>query len=204
MSFEESLRIGQANEQVVVFLYKNRHWFKTPLTKINMGGAPRMLGLTGELKPIAIIVPDYDMVHLEHEPCGLECKFKADSSETDITGEREHGIGLRLYINYLKWSRCQRRKVILMVTEQSTGEVLAATLDRLRQGHWVDLRDGTTNDRPRIYRGDRMDAGGMAFFGRSQFMVFHQTEPRDMPLFKDHPELVPPTLPIASDLSDVA
>ena len=163
-----------------------------------------MVGLNGEQKPIAIIVPDYDMVHLEHEPCGLECKLKADSSFTKITGEQEHGIGLRLYIHYLKWSRAQRRKIVLMITEQSTGEVLPATLDHLQKAKWLDHRDATLNDRPRIYRGEKMDPGGMAFFGRSQFMVFHQTEPRDLPLFKKHPELVPPTLPIASDLSDVA
>jgi hypothetical protein len=204
MTFEESLRVGQANEQAVMFIPEMRSFYLTPLTKLAMDGAPRMVGLSGEHKPMGFILPDYHVAHQKYLPVGLECKLKDDSTKTHITGEREHGIGRRVYLHYRQFGILHRCKVILAFTEQSTGEILAATIEKLETGWWLDTRDGLLSKRPRLYFGNKMDRGGMAFFGRSQFMVLHQFEPRDLPLFKGQSQLVPPTLPHASDFGELS
>lgn len=187
-SFEDSLKIGLENEEAVILLPKLRSYFKTPLTRIDMGYAglgPRMIGPNapdGRRLGVGVILPDYELSHPFAEPCGLELKSKGESTPTTITGEDEHGISWNLYLSYLTWQFQHRKQIILMITERSRGEILAATLSKLQMGLWTDLRSGQQYVRPRYSKSKRM--GEMAFFGRGQFSIFEQMDPVDLPLFK--------------------
>lgn len=199
--FKKNLNLGQATERAVVICPPIRQFALTPLTNIANGGAPRLIGPTGDPMASAIVTPDF-MADRPGEHYGLEIKGKWRADETPVTGEREHGIGRRLLAAYLEWQRRLERKVLLIIDEGETGEILAASLDRLQQGEYLDSRDNQIHRRPRLYFGDKMDRGGMAFFGRSQFMVLYQrANAPDLPLFKN--VKLPPTLPTAKTLGAV-
>jgi hypothetical protein len=199
MAFEESLNIGLENEEAMILLPKLRIYQKTLLSRIDMGGAPRMIGPHGRRLGVGIIVPDLELTHAYFEPCAIEFKLKTKSSRTAITDQEEHGIGHRLYLNYLQWQLQHRRQVVLMVTEKSTGEVLAATLTRLQHALWTHLPTGRRFYRPRFSDSEKM--GEMAFFARDQFQVFHQGDAADLPLLKGVP--IPPTMVEAGHLQEV-
>jgi hypothetical protein len=199
MTFEEQLNIGMENEEAMILLPKLRTYNKTLLSRIDMGGAPRMIGPDGRRLGTGIILPDVEMTHQYFEPCAIEFKLKTDSSQTRITGKQEHGIPHRLYLNYLRWQWLHRRQVVLMITEKSTGEVLAATLTKLHHALWTYLPTGRRYYRPRF--SDSAEMGKMAFFSRDQFQVFHQSDAVNAPLFKGVP--LPPTLPEVGHLQEV-
>lgn len=200
INFETNLQIGKATELSVVMCPALNSFSLIPLTDLAMGGAPRLLGPRGEHKAHAVIVPDYG-AYRNGQCFGLEIKGKGHADHTKITGELEHGIGLRLLQHYNEFERRTGHRVVLLIDEKQTGEVLAASLAKLQLGRWRDRRDGREWSRPRIYDGDEMDRGGMAFFARNQFKVLHQREAHDLPLFKGGS--VPPTLPPVSDLERI-
>ncbi len=198
--FKKSLDIGKATERAVIVIPKLRQYALTPLTDISNGGAPRLIGPFGDPMARALVAPDFS-ADRPGEHYGLEIKGKTRADETRTTGELEHAIGRRLLLAYLEWQRRIERKVVLIVDEKSTGEILAASLDRLMTGEYLNLHDGQIYKRPRETFDNKMDRGGMAFFGRSQFMVLHQREAPDAPLFKN--VRLAPTLPFATSLRDV-
>lgn len=200
LTFKESLELGKRTEKAVILLPKLQLYRKTPLTDMASGGAPHMIGPAGE--PFAtVVVPDYELDR-PGEHFGAEIKGKDHADFTKITGEEEHGIARRLIENYLEWQKQTERRVIIFVDERRTGEVLAASLDKMMRGTWTDQRDGRTYRRPRLSSmTERGRAVPMYFFGRSQFMVFHQGEARDVPLLRGVP--LAPTMPIANSLTEV-
>jgi hypothetical protein len=200
-TFKESLELGKRTEKAVILLPKLQIYRRTPLTDIAGGGAPHMTGPAGE--PFAtVVVPDYELDR-PGEHYGAEIKGKDHADPTKITGEDEHGIACRLIENYLEWQKQTERKVIIFIDEWRTGEVLAASLNKMMlRGTWMDRRDGRVYRRPR--RSSITERGRpvpMFYFGRTQFMVFHQGEARDVPLLKTIP--LAPTMPVASSLSEV-
>lgn len=84
-----------------------------------------------------------------------ECKRKGKADYTRITGEFEHGIGLRCYRDYVAVQEISGLSVYLMVGERNTGEILFQSLEKLGP--------------PRVYEDDKMDPGGMAFWPRDLF-----------------------------------
>jgi hypothetical protein len=172
--FEEQLVFGQKHEKAVVLVLNSRNYFTISLADISSGGAPRMFGRFGT----AIVLPDF-LVSKNSRSFPLELKTKAKADLTHVTGKLEHGISLRLYGQYLDFQNKTGFKLVLAINEICTGEIIARSLDNL----------GT----PRIYAGNKMDKGGMAFFQRKEFFTFHMGEQSDCPLFRDVP--LPSTLP---------
>lgn len=198
--FKRRLEIGKATERAVIIAPPLRQFSLTPLTDIANGGAPRLIGPFGDPMANGIVTPDF-LADRSGEHYGLEIKGKNHSDETHITGEKEHGIGRRLLLAYEQWQRRMERKLIIIIDEDVSGEFLAASLDKLNSGEYLDLRDGQIHKRPRLYFGAKMDRGGMAFYGRSQFMVLHERKiRRDAPLFDG---ISAPSLPLAASLREV-
>lgn len=101
-----------------------------------------------------ITLPDLDVASKGHRAF-VEVKYKSEASFTIKTGRYEHGFGLRKYRMYCQAQQTYGTPVYIAVIEGKTGAVLMATLDELGV--------------PRIYDGNKMDAGGMAFFPRGAF-----------------------------------
>lgn len=84
-----------------------------------------------------------------------ECKEKTDATYTHSLHEFDHGIGLPCYRDYVAVQEISGLPVILMVGEFNTGQILWQSLTQLGQ--------------PRLYTGDKMGPGGMAFWPRDRF-----------------------------------
>ena len=104
----------------------------------------------------AIILPD---LQIAAAGCSkwVEVKVKARASYTITTGQYAHGIG------YRKWGAYRRIQVqtgcyvYLFVVELDRQMVLGESLDYLGPGY--------------VYRGDKMDRGGMIFWPRQKFRM---------------------------------
>lgn len=107
-----------------------------------------------------------------------ECKEKGTSTHTYSQHVDDHGIGLRCYRDYLAVQDASGLPVYLMVGEVRTGLILVQSLEKLGP--------------PRPYTGDKMDAGGMAFWHREQFdrWGFYDSMPGQMELFYDSPRRI--------------
>lgn len=95
----------------------------------------------------------------------VECKEKEKADWTRYTNQYEHGIGQRCYRDYLKVQEISGLAVYLCVGEWSHGLIRIASLVTLGQ--------------PRLYNGDKMDAGGMAFWPQERFRLIgtYQSNP---------------------------
>jgi hypothetical protein len=114
--------------------------------------APKMKGLMR-----SFVLPDLD-VSKSGSRKWVEVKTKEDATYTRITQQYEHGIPLRHYRQYLEVEKESGCAVYLAVYEIKTGEVLIGRLSELSK-------------LVRIYDGDKMSRGGMAFFPRSAFRL---------------------------------
>jgi hypothetical protein len=100
-----------------------------------------------------------------------ELKEKTACNFTHSEGRYDHGIGLRCYRDYDAVQQISGLPVVLVIGEYSTGLILAQSLDKLGL--------------PRIYPGDKMDPGGMAFWPRSSFDIWgrYDTTPGQLSIF---------------------
>jgi hypothetical protein len=87
----------------------------------------------------------------------VECKEKEHADYTRCTGQLEHGIGRRCYMDYLKVQQISGIPVFLCVGEWEHGLIRIASLDALGG--------------PRYYNGNKMDPGGMVFWPRDRFRL---------------------------------
>jgi hypothetical protein len=172
--FVERLIAGRRDEHAITFLLQKRQYLVTPLAEIENGSAPRALGPFGT----AIVLPDLQ-VSKSGWTGAVEVKGKGEATFTYVTQQYEHGVGLRLYKYYRQYQQATGIRVILMIREKSTNEIIARSLDGLGE--------------PRIYLGESMPRGEqMAFWPRKKFTTFH-VGPSDFGLFKGM--ILPPTLP---------
>jgi hypothetical protein len=186
MSFAEFLEIGRKSERAVAFAQRLKSYMLVPLADINnqilaKGGAPRMCDGFGS----AIVLPDFAVIGFGRI-FPLEVKGKSTATLHKKTGTWEHGVDLRNYEHYRAFARASGQKLILAIHEGKTGEILAASLDRLGE--------------PRAYYGETGHPP-MVYWPRDRFTVFEQGEPADLPLFIGHS--VAPTLPRAPSLEDL-
>lgn len=184
--FRKQLEIGYAHERAVAFVRELKNYLLLPLTDIRnqmfaQGGAPRMFDGFGT----AIILPDLAAIGFGGV-FPLEVKGKSNPTRHRKTGIWEHGVDLRNYQHYRAFALASGLKLILVVDEGNTGEILAASLERLGE--------------PRPYYGETGHPA-MVYWPRDRFTTFHQGEPKDLPLFHGHAVL--PTLPRSRNLSEL-
>lgn len=152
----DKFKKGHTGELIVARLLKQQDWYIIPsydYSGAEDNKAPRLQGLDKEY-----IIPDLD---ISQKGCRLwaEIKTKASPSYTRITKRLEHGIPLRHRNHYLKIQEITGCDVWLYIVEEDTGTVLRAALNELIKCE-------------RIYSGDLMSYGGMAFFPRDAFEVW--------------------------------
>jgi hypothetical protein len=113
---------------------------------------PRMEGAGG-----AYVLPDLDVAR-DGERVWVEVKTKAEPTFHRLTGRWEHGFSRRLWGHYREVEAITGARVFLVIIEESSGEVLVASLralDRVK----------------RVYEGSAMGPHGMVFFPRAAFRV---------------------------------
>jgi hypothetical protein len=186
VSFVEQLEIGRKSERAVAFAKRLKSYMLVPLADINnqilaKGGAPRMWDGFGS----AIILPDFAVIGFGGI-FPLEVKAKSTATLHKKTGTLEHGVDLRNYNHYCAFARASGQKLILAIHEGKTGEILAASLDRLGE--------------PRAYYGETGHPP-MVYWPRDRFTVFEQGPSADLPLFIGHS--VAPTLPLSPSLEEL-
>jgi hypothetical protein len=185
-TFKEQLEIGRRHERAVALGRELRNYALIPLTDITnrllaCGGAPRMFDGYGS----AIVLPDFAAIGFGRV-YPLEVKAKTMATFHKQTKVWEHGVDLHNYRHYCAFALASGLKLILIIDEGHTGEILAASLERLGE--------------PRAYYGET-GRPPMVYWPRDSFTTFHQGEPNDLPLFRTVP--VAPTLPRSGRLEDV-
>jgi hypothetical protein len=113
---------------------------------------PRMEGPAG-----AYVLPDLDVAR-DGVRVWVEIKVKAEPTFHRKTGRWEHGFCRRLWGHYREVEAITGSRVFLFIIEESSGEVLVASLralDRVK----------------RVYAGPAMGPYGMVFFPRAAFRV---------------------------------
>lgn len=143
---------GRKAEIEVAKWLQSRGWFVVP--SYDYSGAdgakpPRLQG-----KCIGFAIPDLDVAKegIRH---WVEVKLKGKQTLYRKTGVLEHGISLRLYRHYKRVQEITGTPVWLFILEQDSGKLLAKKMDVLGE--------------PRIYEGNKMGNGGMAFWPCDQF-----------------------------------
>jgi hypothetical protein len=114
----------------------------------NDGKAPKLYGLNKDF-----VLPDLD-ISKEGDRQWAEVKTKSSATYTYITKQLEHGIPLKHYNHYLDVQKITGTPVWLYIFEEDTRFILKGKLNQLM---------------PRIYKGNKMSKGGMAFFPRKEF-----------------------------------
>jgi hypothetical protein len=112
--------------------------------------APRLQG-----KINSIVIPDLD-ISRGGARRWAEVKTKSAATYTRITRRLEHGIPLRHWKDYQRVQEITGCEVWLYIYEEDTGQVLRAKIDYLA-------------NHTRIYDGNGMSWGGMAFWARDIF-----------------------------------
>jgi hypothetical protein len=224
-SHEEFLRqldIGRQTEKMVALLPKLQAFYLIPNTDLAnrllaAGGAPRAfrMQIIDGYKPTTetIVLPDFEAIGGGQRQ-GLEVKSKTDFTRlrsgvwlvgndgkqwNGNCGSDWQGIDLVDYWNYRNSEDQTGSKLILAFVEESTGEILARSLQHLTPRPWVPK----PND-PNDYSKHRHGIAGMVYFHRDELRCFHQGDANDLPLFKAHPEvLLAPTVTPADNLSEL-
>lgn len=109
-----------------------------------------------------VILPDLDCIKDGYR-MWAEVKTKEAATFTRITGQWEHGIPLSHWEAYRIIQDKTGNKVWLYIFEKTSGCVLRAPIDDLR----LEVR---------LYHGDKMSRGGMAFFPRGAFEKWKHIE----------------------------
>jgi len=151
----EKWKKGRKGELLIADLLKQAGWYILP--SYDYSGeeekAPRLQGALREY-----VIPDLD-ISKNGERRWAEVKTKQKADWTYITRRLEHGIPLRHYRHYLEVQEITGCDVWLFVYEIEAGDVLFAKLN--------DLADVL-----RLYEGNKMSRGGMAFFPRDAFRLW--------------------------------
>jgi hypothetical protein len=150
----EEFRRGRNGEQRVADWLKRDGWLIIPSYDFsaNDDHPPRMEGHTQRF-----IIPDLD-ASKSGRRVWAEIKTKAGPLLHRASGILEHGIPLRHYQQYLQVELETGCAVFLFIYEESSEALLYQKLSELGP--------------PRIYSGDKMSFGGMAFWPRDNFKQY--------------------------------
>lgn len=124
----EEFKRGRIGERIVALIMRSCGYFVIP--SYDYGGsdgnkAPKMQG-----PKLALVIPDLDVVR-GGKRHWVEVKTKGRADFTRMTAQLEHGIDLRHYEHYQRVEAESGCDVVVSVFEESTGDVLAATLRRI-------------------------------------------------------------------------
>jgi hypothetical protein len=149
----ENFKRGRNGEQLAADWLKRDGWYV--LASYDYSGSddhpPRLEGWARQF-----IIPDLDACKGGRR-IWVEVKTKAAPSLHRATNIIEHGIPLRHYEQYLQVERETGCAVHLIIYEEQSDVLLHQKLSELGQ--------------PRIYSGDKMSYGGMAFWPRDSFNI---------------------------------
>jgi hypothetical protein len=149
----ERFKRGRNGERIVADWFKADGWYV--LASYDYNGdddhPPRMEGRTRRF-----IIPDLDACKGGRR-IWVEVKTKTAPSLHRATNILEHGIPLRHYEQYLQVELETGCPVYLLIYEEQSNQLLHQKLSELGQ--------------PRIYSGDKMSFGGMAFWPRTSFNI---------------------------------
>jgi hypothetical protein len=149
----EQFRRGRNGEHIVAERLKRNGWYVIPAYDYSASDEhpPRMEGWTRRF-----IIPDLDACKAGRR-IWVEVKTKTAPSLHRATNVLEHGIPLRHYEQYRQVEFETGCPVYLLVYEEQSRQLLWQKLSELGQ--------------PRIYTGDKMSWGGMAFWPRDSFKL---------------------------------
>lgn len=149
----QEYKMGQNGEQVIKRLLMQHGWLVIPSYAYTGKGddkAPKLEGMN-----CFYVIPDLDVCKAGTRRW-VEVKTKTEATFYRKLQRHEHGIPLRHYHHYFEVQRATGAPVWMFVHELNTGAILYASLNALQ---YVT----------RIYDGDKMSRGGMAFFPRDSF-----------------------------------
>lgn len=151
----ESFRRGRVAEVLCAAVLRSKGHFVIPTYDYS--------GEDGARAPImasdycGVVLPDL-MAAKRGQVAHFEIKLKARADFTYSTGRLEHGVGLRRWRDYLRVEQEFGSRLWLWICEPATGDILSCSRAELSK-------------HARIYRGEKMDPGGMIFFPRSIFTL---------------------------------
>lgn len=154
MNFKQSplYKKGHVGEVIVAEELQRRGYYVLP--SYDYSGedekAPRLQG-----EKLCFVIPDLDTMK-DGKRIWVEVKTKEEATFTRKTNRLEHGIPLKHYRHYQEVERISGCGVWLAVYEINTGDILIARLSELEK-------------HVRLYEGEKMSYGGMAFFPRDSF-----------------------------------
>jgi len=169
--------VGSSAEAVIIFLLRDAGYYVIDLANTRERGRNGAPGARNNGKFITL--PDLDIGKMGYRAFA-EVKFKEDYTFTRLTGVKDHGIGLRNWKMYLEASKQFGVETLIFIYEGTSGDILFNSISNLTptgKDYRIDPRgintcyydksDGSL--RFRIYRGEKMDPGGMVFFPWDSF-----------------------------------
>lgn len=161
--FAEQMRRSRADAEIPVADWFKRHGAKLlPVFRYNADGAPKLEAFSAAESEV---LPDLLLARkglLEF----VEVKLKSRGSETRMRGgQKETGIGQRLFGEYMRVRKSSGARVYLAFVQEEEGVVTCDDIEVL------DVHP----DRRR-YDGDKMDPGGMFFWPLSDLTTIATVE----------------------------
>lgn len=142
---------GERAEDVIKRVLREEDFYVYALSDISERGNPGAPGARNDHD--FIVLPDLDISGKGWRGFA-EVKGKSEPTFTRTTGQYEHGIPLNSYKMYQRIKEETGAPVFLFIYEFKSGAILFSEIDDLET---------------RIYYGNKMSKGGMAFFFRSSF-----------------------------------
>lgn len=173
---------GRTNEFVVMsLLVVSERWAVVPNAEMTgrSGGRAPVLYQVHVNTPLA----DFDTIK-----CGVrvsvEAKLKTKAVPYGKTGRDRHGIDQKSFDSYLRLQEMSKTPVVLCITEEQTGDILANTLVGLGEA------DPSTSDLDRKVYWDRECFRPMWSIdpGRLATVMYLNGQPRTLPDFTDNDE----------------
>lgn len=143
-------------------LLRDRGAIVVPLYDIMPDGHDKAPLAQGQFKGYR--APDF-LVTKSNRPALLEAKLKSSATYTHSEDRYDQGFGLRCWRDYCEIERLFGMPVWIAIGECDTHLVRMASLRSLGQ--------------PRIYSGDKMDAGGMVFWPQEKFIPWAGFNPEN-------------------------
>lgn len=150
---------GRQGEIDVAAWLQARGWYVVPSYDYSGAEGNKPPRLQGRIAGYAI--PDLD-VSKDGQRIWVEVKSKREPTLHRMTGTLEHGISLRLWRHYQQVQSITGSQVWLFVLEELKRALFAQSLACLGE--------------PRIYEGQKMGRGGMAFWPCDRFRFLADLE----------------------------
>jgi hypothetical protein len=147
---------GRVIELAISHWLQSRGWFVIPSYDYagdERNKPPRLKGLEKQYA-----IPDLDVAKSGRR-LWVEVKTRARPTFNKYSRDQrlEHGFGRLMWLSYLQVRKITGTEVWVFVLEERDFCIIGNTLTKLGD--------------PRLYLGDKMDPGGMAFFPRDRFRL---------------------------------